>query len=53
MVPRLREVVPQLGVVRRASAAKAKRELGWAPRSNTEVVLATAQSLIKLDLVNR
>ena len=43
--PRLRQVVPQLGKIRRASNAKAHSVLGWAPRSNEEVILATARSL--------
>lgn len=43
--PRLRQVVPQLGKVRRASNAKAHSMLGWTPRSNEEVILATARSL--------
>ncbi|MFN5449739.1 MAG: aldehyde reductase, partial [Bradyrhizobium sp.] len=29
-----------------ASADKAKRLLGWSPRSNEEAILATAESLI-------
>ncbi len=31
--------------------AKAKRLLGWAPRSNEEAVLATAEGLVRLGLV--
>lgn len=51
VMPRLREVVPQLGKRRRASNAKAKRELGWAPRSNEEALTATGESLLRLGLV--
>ena len=47
-VPKLREVVPQLGILRRASNAKARRILGWSPRSAEEAVLATAKSLDEL-----
>lgn len=49
--PTVRELVPNLGKVRRASNEKAKRVLGWEPRSSEEAILATAESLIKLGLV--
>ncbi|MEU1342737.1 aldehyde reductase [Streptomyces sp. NPDC005827] len=49
--PRLRETVPQLGVVRRADNAKAREQLGWAPRSNEESVVASARSLVRLGLL--
>ncbi|MFJ9539694.1 SDR family oxidoreductase [Streptomyces sp. NPDC101225] len=50
--PALRETVPQLGVVRRASNAKARKELDWSPRSNEDAVVATAESLVRLGLLN-
>jgi dihydroflavonol-4-reductase len=50
--PRLAELTPQLGVVHRASSAKARAELGWSPRSNEDAVTATGESLIRLGLVN-
>ncbi|MEV7975868.1 NAD-dependent epimerase/dehydratase family protein [Streptomyces sp. NPDC086519] len=50
--PALRETVPQLGVVRRASNAKARKELDWSPRSNEDAVVATAESLVRLGLVS-
>jgi nucleoside-diphosphate-sugar epimerase len=46
-----REIVGDLGVVRRASNEKARRLLGWEPRSNEEAIVATAQSLLRLGLV--
>ena len=49
--PELRSVVPQLGIVRRASNEKAKRELGWQPRSNEDAIAATGESLVGLGLV--
>ena len=49
--PTVRELVPNLGKVRRASNEKARRMLGWEPRSSEEAILATAESLIKLGLV--
>src|SRR3569833_3238349 len=45
LVPRLRDVLPMLGQVRRTSADKARRVLGWNPRSNEEIIMATAESL--------
>lgn len=48
---RAREVVPSLGRKRQASSAKAKRLLGWSPRSNEEAVVASAESLIALGAV--
>lgn len=50
--PALRETVPQLGVVRRASNAKARKELDWVPRSNEDAVVATAESLVRLGLLS-
>jgi nucleoside-diphosphate-sugar epimerase len=47
----LRGVVPELGKTKRASNEKARRLLGWAPRSNEESILATAESLVRLGLL--
>jgi dihydroflavonol-4-reductase len=41
----------ELGKERPASSEKARRLLGWSPRSNDEAVLATAQSLIAHGIV--
>ncbi len=49
-IPELRVVAPQLGRIRRASGEKARRILGWTPRSNEEAIVATAESLIRLGL---
>ena len=49
--PRLQELVPQLGVIRRASNAKARAELGWSPRPNEDTVAATGESLVRLGLL--
>jgi nucleoside-diphosphate-sugar epimerase len=51
VAPQLREVVPNLGRIKEASNEKAKSLLGWAPRSNEDALVATAQSLIDLDLL--
>jgi nucleoside-diphosphate-sugar epimerase len=49
--PEVRQIVPELGRRRTASNEKARRVLGWSPRSNEEAVLATAESLVRLGLV--
>ena len=43
--PEVRQVLSELGKVKTATAAKARRLLGWAPRSSEEALLATAHSL--------
>jgi nucleoside-diphosphate-sugar epimerase len=49
--PAARQVVPELGKRKDASAAKAERVLGWQPRSAEESIVASAQSLVDLGLV--
>lgn len=50
--PALRGSIPLLGRNMNATSEKAKRMLGWAPRSREDAILATAESLIRLGLVN-
>jgi dihydroflavonol-4-reductase len=49
--PVAKSIVPLLGRYRNADNAKAKKLLGWQPRSNKEAILATAESLIKYTLL--
>jgi dihydroflavonol-4-reductase len=44
----VKQVVPELGKHKQASNEKAKRLLGWAPRSNEEAIVATAESLLRV-----
>jgi nucleoside-diphosphate-sugar epimerase len=44
-------VVPELGKFKNATNAKARRVLGWAPRSNEDSLVATAESLMRLGLL--
>jgi len=44
--PLAREILPELGKKKSASNAKAKRLLGWQPRSNEEAIVSAAESLI-------
>jgi len=49
--PAGRSVATLLGRNLNASGNKARRVLGWRPRSNEEAILATAESLIRLKMV--
>lgn len=49
--PQVKAVLPELGKHKNASNEKARRMLGWAPRSASEAVLATARSLLELGLL--
>ncbi len=49
--PAVKQILPELGKSKNATNAKARRILGWSPRSNEESILSTAESLIKLGLV--
>jgi len=51
--PAMRSVVPLLGLNLNASAEKARRLLGWTPRSSEEAIVATAQSLLRLGMAGR
>ena len=45
------QVVPELSKFKNGTNAKAKRVLGWAPRSREDSILATAESLVRLGLL--
>ena len=49
--PAVKQIVPELGKMKNATNEKAKRVLGWAPRSNEEAIVATAESLVRLGLL--
>ena len=49
--PMVRRAARELGKRKDATSAKAQRILGWAPRSNEEAIVATAESLVRLGLV--
>jgi len=44
-------ILPELGTYENATNEKAKKILGWTPRSNEEAILATAESLLRLGLL--
>jgi nucleoside-diphosphate-sugar epimerase len=49
--PAVKQILPELGKMKNAISEKAKRMLGWAPRSNEESIVATAESLVRLGLL--
>jgi nucleoside-diphosphate-sugar epimerase len=49
--PAIRQILPELGKRKNASNQKARRVLGWAPRSSEDAITATAESLLALGLL--
>jgi len=49
--PAIKLILPELGKWKNATNEKARRLLGWAPRSNEESLVATAESLVRLGLL--
>lgn len=49
--PAVKQILPELGKVKNGSNAKARRVLGWSPRSNEDSIVATAESLLRLGLL--
>jgi nucleoside-diphosphate-sugar epimerase len=47
----VREILPELGKRKNGTSDKARRVLGWTPRSNEECIAAAGESLLKLHLV--
>ncbi len=49
--PLVKQVIPELGKHKNATNEKAKRLLGWTPRSPEDAIVATAESLVRLGLL--
>jgi nucleoside-diphosphate-sugar epimerase len=49
--PAIKLILPELGKAKTGTNEKARRMLGWAPRSNEEALVATAESLVRLGLL--
>jgi nucleoside-diphosphate-sugar epimerase len=49
--PAVQQILPELGKRKNGTNAKARRVLGWQPRSNEEAIIATAKSLTNLGLL--
>jgi nucleoside-diphosphate-sugar epimerase len=51
--PAVKQILPELGRRKNATNEKARRMLGWAPRSKEESIVAAAESLVRLGLLKR
>ena len=49
--PAVKQILPELGKRKNATSEKARVMLGWAPRSNKDAIIATAESLLRLGLL--
>jgi len=49
--PAVKSILPELGKKKNGTGEKARRMLGWSPRSNEECIVATAESLVRLGLL--
>jgi nucleoside-diphosphate-sugar epimerase len=49
--PAVTQILPELGKSKNATNEKARRVLGWSPRSNEEAIVATAESMARLGLL--
>lgn len=49
--PAVQQILPELGKQKNATGDKARRVLGWAPRSSEDSIVATAESLVQLRLL--
>jgi dihydroflavonol-4-reductase len=49
--PAIKLILPELGKVKNATNEKARRVLGWEPRSREDAIVATAESLVRLGLL--
>jgi nucleoside-diphosphate-sugar epimerase len=49
--PAAQQLLPELGKRKSASNEKARRLLGWTPRSNEEAIVSTAESLLRIGLL--
>ena len=47
----LKQIIPELGKTKNATSEKARKMLGWSPRSREDSLVATAESLVRLGLV--
>jgi nucleoside-diphosphate-sugar epimerase len=49
--PSIRQLLPELGKMKKATSEKARRILNWTPRSAEDSIVATAESLVRLGLL--
>ena len=51
--PVVKQILPELGKLKNGTNAKAKRVLGWSPRSSEEAIISAAESLLDLNLLKK
>ncbi|HTC38061.1 MAG TPA: hypothetical protein VK693_03870, partial [Steroidobacteraceae bacterium] len=51
--PTVKQILPELGKLKNGTNEKARRSLGWTPRSSEEAIISTAESLIDLNLLKK
>ena len=51
--PVVKQILPELGKLKNGTGAKARRLLGWTPRSSEEAIIASAESLLDLNLLKK
>jgi nucleoside-diphosphate-sugar epimerase len=51
--PAVKQILPELGKLKNGTNEKARRLLGWTPRSSEEAIIATAESLLDLNLLKK
>ena len=49
--PAVKQIIPELGTTKNANSEKARRVLGWTPRSREEALVASVESLLGLGLL--
>ena len=49
--PDAKAILPQLGLIRRSTCEKARRQLGWQSRPYEETIIDTAETLIRYGVV--
>ena len=49
--PAVAQIIPELGKYKNGTNEKARRVLGWQPRSREDAVVATAESMVQLGLL--
>jgi nucleoside-diphosphate-sugar epimerase len=50
--PAVKQILPELGKIKNSTNEKARRVLGWTPRSNEESIAAAAESLVRLGILS-
>jgi len=49
--PAAQQILPELGKTKNGTGEKARRLLGWSPRSREDAIVATGESLVRLGLL--